>query len=59
MLKPVIGLECRVCWALDVSRIASNEITLVLLSVCPSVCPSLSFLKIVSLVFPDVVHDDS
>ena len=27
--------------------------------VCPFVRPSLSFLKIGSLVFPDIVHDDS
>ena len=30
-----------------------------LLFVCPSVCPSLTFLKIGSLVFSDIVHDDS
>ena len=44
---------------LDVSRTASYEITLVHLSVHPSVRPSLSFLKIESLVFSDIVHDDS
>ena len=42
-------------WTLDVS-----EITLVRLSVCPSVCSSFRlFLKIGSLVFSDTVHDDS
>ena len=46
-------------WTLDVSRTAPCEITLVRLSVCPSVLPSLSFLKIGSLVFSDIVHDDS
>ena len=35
---------------------SSDEITLVRLA---SVCPSLSFLKIESLVFSDIVHDDS
>ena len=47
---------------LDVSRTASYEIILVHLSVCQSVCPflrpSLSFFKIGSLVFSDIVHDD-
>ena len=43
------------CWTLDVSRTASYEITLVRLSVCPS----LSFLIIGSLVFSDMVHHDS
>ena len=46
-------------WTLDVSRTASYEITLVHLSVCPYVRPSLSFLKIGSLVFSDIAHDDS
>ena len=54
-------------WALEVSRTASYEITVVRLSVCPSVRPSvrlsvrpsLSFLKIESLVFSDIVHNDS
>ena len=53
------------------SRTAIYEITLVRLPVCPSVrlsvCPSvrlfvrpaLNFLKIESLVFFDIVHDDS
>ena len=31
----------------------------VCLSVCPSIRPSLSSLKIVSLIFSDIVHDDS
>ena len=43
------------CWTLDVSRTASYEITLVRLSVRPS----LSFLIIGSLVFSDMVHHDS
>ena len=30
----------------------------VCMPVCPSVCPSLNFLKI-GLLFPDIVHDDS
>ena len=46
-------------WTLDVSRTASYEITLVRLSVRPSVRPSLSFLKIGLLLFSDIVHDDS
>ena len=29
------------------------------LSICPSICPSLSFLKIRSVIFNDIVHDDS
>ena len=46
-------------WMLDVSRTASfDEITLVS-SVHPSVCLSLSFLKIGSLDFSDILHDDS
>ena len=44
-----------ICWTLDVSRTASYEVTLVR----PSVCPSLSFLKVGSLVCSDIVHDDS
>ena len=44
---------------LDVSRTASYEITLVYLSVFLFVCPSLSFFKIGSLVFSDIVHDDN
>ena len=56
--------RCHNFWMLDVSRTASYEITLIRLSirpfsVCLSVCPSLSFLKIGSLVFSDIVHDDS
>ena len=42
-------------WTLDVSWTASFEITIVLLSVRPS----LHFLKIGSLVFSDIVHDGS
>ena len=48
---------------LNVSRTTSYEITLVRLSVplsvCPSARPSLSFLKIGSIVFSDVVHDEN
>ena len=42
-------------WTLDVSRTASYEIIIVFLSVRPS----RSFLKIGSLVFSDILHDDS
>ena len=44
------------CWTLDVRRTASYEI---FSSVCLSVCPSIYFLKSGSLVFSDIVHDDS
>ena len=47
------------CCMLDVCRIASYEMTLIRVSVCPSVCPSLIFLKIGSLVFSDMINDDS
>ena len=62
------------CWTLDVSRTASYEITLVhlsislslflLSSVCPPVRPSVhlsvsNFVKIGSLVFSNILHDDS
>ena len=51
------------CRTLDVSRTASREITLVRLFVRPFVRlfvrPSLSFLKLGSSVFFDIVHDDS
>ena len=46
-------------WTLDVSRSASYETNLVYPFICPSVSLSLSFLKIVSLAFSDIVHDDS
>ena len=46
-------------WMLDVDRTASHKITLDYLSVCPSFCPSLSFLNIGSLVPCDTVQDDS
>ena len=46
-------------WMLDISQTVSYEITLVSLSVCLSVRPSLNFLKTGSLVFCDIVHDDS
>ena len=49
--------------ALNISRRASYEITLSVLlghpSVHWSICPSLNFLKTVSLVFSDIVHGDS
>ena len=44
---------------LHVSGTASYEITLVHLCICQSVCLSLSFFKIGSLVFSNIVHDDS
>ena len=47
--------RARLYWTLDVSRTASYEITLVRLSICPS----LNFLKIGSLDFTDTVDDDS
>ena len=47
------------CWTLDVSWTASYEITLVRLFVRLSVRPSLSFLKIGSLVFSHIVHGGS
>ena len=54
---------CFSCWTLDISRTASYEIILAGRSVClyvsPSVRSSLSFLVIGSLVFADIVHDDS
>ena len=58
-----LGCDFFLFWMLDVSQTASYEITLVRQSVCvsacPPVCPSLSFLKIGSLVFSDIVHDYS
>ena len=42
-------------WTLDVIQTASYEILLVRLSVCPS----LNFLKIGSIVFHGILHDDS
>ena len=58
-----VGCDFFLLWMLDVSQTASYEITLVRQSVCvsacPPVCPSLSFLKIGSLVFSDIVHDYS
>ena len=56
------GIRLSCYWTIDVSRTVSYEITLVRLSVCRSlsVClsirPSLNFLKIVSLVFSDILH---
>ena len=46
-------------WMLSVSPTASYEITLIRLSVCLSCRQSQSFLKIGSLFFSDVIHDDS
>ena len=46
-------------WTLDVSRTVSYEITLIGLSVRLSVPASRNFLKIGSLVFSDIIHDDS
>ena len=50
-------------WMLSVSQIASIKITLVQLSGCLcvylSVCPLLNFLKIGSLIFAGIVHDNS
>ena len=58
-------------WMFDVSRTASYEIILVHPSICLSIhlsiclpvrlsdCLSLSFLNIGSLVFSDIIHDDS
>ena len=36
-----------------------KSLSLVSLSVCPSICPLLTFIKIGSLFFSDFVHDDS
>ena len=53
------GEDCFIFfWTVNVSLTASYEITLLGLSVYPSVHPSLSFLKIGSL-FSDIVHSDS
>ena len=46
-------------WMLSVSPTASYEITLIRLSVCLSCRQSQSFLKIGSLFFSDIVHDDN
>ena len=46
-------------WKLNVSRAAFYEFILVCLSVCLSVRTSLNFLKIGSLIFSDIVHDDN
>ena len=54
---------CFSCWTVDISQTASYEITLAERSVClyvfPSVRLSLNILMIGSLVFSDIVHDDS
>ena len=54
-LPPLILCSYFYYWTLDGSWAASYEITFVRLSVCQS----LIFLKIGSLVFSDIVHDDS
>ena len=48
-----------ISWKLDVNQTMSYEITLVLLFVRTSVHLSLILLNIWSLVFSDIVHDDS
>ena len=57
--QSTIVRSCFECWTFDVSRTASYEITFFRLSIYPSVRPTLSFLKIGSLVLSDIVHDDS
>ena len=64
---PVEQDVLKLFWTLDISQTASYEITLirlsVRLSVRQSVSPffgtSLNFLRIESLVFSGIVHDDS
>ena len=46
-------------WTIDISQTASYEITPVCLSVRLTICPSLKFLKIGSLAFSDILHDDT
>ena len=58
-LKYWSGFIFHGCCTLDVNLTVSYEITLVRLSIRPSVHLSLGFLKIGSLVFSDIVHDDS
>ena len=54
------ALSCNLFILLDARcGTASYEITFVLLFVCLSVRPSLSFLKIISLVFSDIAHNYS
>ena len=57
-IKYVICIIILCFWTLNVSRTASYKITLVRLSICLSTHRSVSFLKIGSLVFSDIVHDD-
>ena len=45
-------------WTLNISQTASYEVTYICLFACLSVRPSLSFIKIGSLVFSNIVHDD-
>ena len=63
ILNLLFACDFFIFWMLNISQTASYEITLVRLSVCWSVCPSvrlsLSFLKIGSLVFSDIVEYDS
>ena len=58
-LKYWAGFIFHGCCTLDVNLTVSYEITLVRLSIRPSVHVSLGFLKIGSLVFSDIVHYDS
>ena len=55
----VVCLEKNLYWTLDVNWTAPYEITLARLSICLSVRSSLSFLKIESLAFSNIVHDNS
>ena len=55
----VVRLEKNLYWTLDVNWTAPYEITLARLSIRLSVRPSLSFLKIESLAFSNIVHDNS
>ena len=58
-----VVIYIKICFRLNISRTGHYDITLVrpsvLLSVYPSVCPWLSFLKIRSLVFSDIAHADN
>ena len=55
MFREIELIWKQIYWTLDISRTASYETTLARLSVRPS----LSFLKVGSLLFSDIVHDDS
>ena len=64
---PVEQDALKLFWTLDISQTASYEITLIRLSVRlsvrisapPFLGSSLSFLRIKSLVFAGIIHDDS